>query len=165
MSAEITFNRLLDEFGRDVVLDKSGSNNDFAIYIKPEYMLDVIYYLKENNERQYNKLVCITGCDGSYLNKNKPVGPILFYHLESMAENETVVLTTKLPLNKPSIKSCADIWDSAEWYEREIREMIGVEFEDNPAPVNLLLPEDWKFGNPLRKNFNSPDDYNNIRLR
>ena len=48
--------------------------------------------------------------------------------------------------------SVCDLWEGAEWREREVFDMFGIEFDGHPDPSRILMPEDWN-GYPLRKDF------------
>jgi NADH-quinone oxidoreductase subunit C len=43
------------------------------------------------------------------------------------------------------------VWPSAAWYERETRELLGIDFQGHPDPRPLLLPDDWDGPPPLRR--------------
>ncbi|MBU1078393.1 MAG: NADH-quinone oxidoreductase subunit C, partial [Spirochaetes bacterium] len=53
---------------------------------------------------------------------------------------------------KPKVESLVPIFAGAEWVEREMHEMLGIDFKNHPNLVPFLLPEDWPKGKyPLRK--------------
>ena len=59
-----------------------------------------------------------------------------------------------LPKTKPEIDSIAGVSPGANWIEREIKDLLGVEFKGHPDPRKLILPDDWPEGShPLRKAF------------
>jgi len=62
-------------------------------------------------------------------------------------------LTLRIELDEknPQIDSICSLIPGAEYYEREAREMFGVEFLGLPNPIPLLLPDDWQNGYPMRK--------------
>jgi len=64
------------------------------------------------------------------------------------------ILTVKVPVPKErcEIESIAPIIAGANWIEREIAELLGVNFLNHPNPKRLLLAEDWPEGKyPLRQ--------------
>ena len=60
-----------------------------------------------------------------------------------------------------SIPSVADLWQTANWHEREAYDMMGIQFEGHPELKRILLSDDWE-GHPLRKNFKEPDYYHGM---
>jgi len=74
---------------------------------------------------------------------------ILLYHFW---KSVGVTLRIRLEENNPRIDSVCPLIPGAEYYERESREMFGIEFLGLPNPVPLLLPDDWQGGYPMRKN-------------
>ena len=74
------------------------------------------------------------------------------YHLLSMSKKERVRIKVKLGGDQPSLPSITSIWPSANFPEREIFDLFGIQFEGHPYLRRLLMPEDWQ-GHPLRKDF------------
>ncbi len=59
-----------------------------------------------------------------------------------------------LPPDNPRIDSISDVVPAANWAEREIRDLIGIEPVGHPYPKRLVLPDGWPDGvHPLRKDF------------
>lgn len=73
---------------------------------------------------------------------------ILLYHFW---KSNGLSLRIKLENKNPQIDSICSLIPGAEYYEREAREMFGIEFLGLPNPVPLLLPDDWQGGYPMRK--------------
>ena len=69
-------------------------------------------------------------------------GVEVVYHLFSLHHHHGVVVKAMLPAANPSIASVSDLFASAEWAEREAREMFGIEFPGLADSRNLLLDED-----------------------
>jgi membrane-bound hydrogenase subunit beta len=68
--------------------------------------------------------------------------------------NDAVILTLgfSVPKENPTTRTITDLLPSAVLYEREVYEMLGVNFEGHPNLIPLLLPEGWPKGvYPLRK--------------
>jgi NADH-quinone oxidoreductase subunit C len=83
------------------------------------------------------------------------------YHLFSYKHRHGCVLKVKLPRDNPSIATVEEIWRSANWMEREIFDLLGVNFEGHSDLRRILMPEDWP-GHPLRKDFVEPLEYHGI---
>jgi NADH-quinone oxidoreductase subunit C len=74
------------------------------------------------------------------------------YHLLSVAKNQRLRLRVSLDSEKPVVSSVVDIWNSANWYEREAFDMFGIQFEGHPDLRRILT--DYGFiGHPFRKDF------------
>ena len=86
----------------------------------------------------------------------------MVYHLSSTKYRHNIVIKSKLDRNKPEIESVSLIWRTANFHEREVYEMFGVNFLNHPDLRLLILPDGWEGKNPMRKDFEDP--VNMIRL-
>jgi NADH:ubiquinone oxidoreductase subunit C len=80
----------------------------------------------------------------------------MVYHFSSTKFRHTIVVKIKLDRNNPEIESVSKIWRTAEFHEREVYEMFGVNFLDHPDLRLLILPDGWEGKNPMRKDFEDP---------
>lgn len=66
-------------------------------------------------------------------------------------------MVVKVNLNRdlPEIDTVSDIWRTAEFHEREVFELFGVQFRNHPDLRKLILTDDF-IGYPLRKDFEDP---------
>ena len=62
-----------------------------------------------------------------------------------------ITLRVALPREDPRVTTLTNTIPGADFYEREVAEMLGVTFEGHPGPEHLLLPEDWESRPPLHK--------------
>ena len=77
----------------------------------------------------------------------------MVYHLLSRAHKHAIVLKAKIAdTNNPQIETVCDIWQTANFHEREVYDLFGVKFINHPDLRRLLLDENWD-GYPLRKNY------------
>lgn len=65
---------------------------------------------------------------------------------------ERIRIRTQVNADDPVIATLFDLWPGAEYLEREVYDMFGVEFADHPDMSRILMPEDW-VGHPLRKDY------------
>jgi len=76
----------------------------------------------------------------------------VIYHLESTVHNTVLVLKTKtLSRINPVLPTVCDIWQTAEFHEREVFDLLGIRFKGHPDMRRLFLSEEWGF--PLRKDY------------
>ncbi len=111
--------------------------------------------LRNNPELKFDYLFCLTCVDWK-------THLTMVYHLESTVHRHIVVIKLKLERTKPEIESVAHIWLTADFHEREVYELFGVNFLNHPDLRLLILPDGWEGRNPLRKDFE--DAVNMIRL-
>jgi NADH-quinone oxidoreductase subunit C len=76
----------------------------------------------------------------------------LNYHLTSIPRKEKIRLRTRVPGDQPFVDSTIPVWPAANWLEREIFDLMGVQFNDHPDLRRILLPDDWT-GHPLRRDY------------
>jgi NADH:ubiquinone oxidoreductase subunit C len=120
------------------------------IMVPPSSLYKLARQLKENADTQFDFLFCLTGVDW---------GPDLgvIYHMRSTIYNHTVVLKTRTSdRENPILDSVTDIWQTAEFHEREAYDLLGIKFNNHPDLRRLFLDNSWGF--PLRKDY--VDDIN-----
>ncbi len=111
--------------------------------------------LRNNDSLYFDYLFCLTCIDWK-------THLTMVYHLSSTKFRHNIVVKSKLDRNNPAIESVSAIWRTAEFHEREVYEMFGVNFLQHPDLRLLILPDGWEGKNPLRKDFEDP--VNMIRL-
>jgi NADH-quinone oxidoreductase subunit C len=76
----------------------------------------------------------------------------LSYHILSHAFKEHIRLRVLVDQPNPSVKSITPVWPSANYYEREVFDLFGLNFEGHPNLRRIMMPDDW-VGHPLRKDY------------
>ena len=105
--------------------------------------------LRHDESLYFNFLFCLTCIDWK-------THLTMAYHLTSTKYRHNIVVKSKLDRNKPEIESVSYIWRTAEFHEREVYEMFGVNFFNHPDLRLLILPDGWEGKNPMRKDFEDP---------
>jgi NADH-quinone oxidoreductase subunit C len=77
---------------------------------------------------------------------------VCVYHLYSMKFDHKLVVKCDLDRDKASIPTVCDLWRGCEWFEREVFDLFGVNFEDHPDLRRIMMTDDW-VGHPLRKDY------------
>jgi NADH-quinone oxidoreductase subunit C len=99
------------------------------------------------DEEQFDYCVDVTAVHYPKREKQFDVIWILY----SFVRNERVRVKTQIA-DGASIDSCVAIWPTANWLEREVYDMFGIQFDGHPDLKRILLPDGWK-GHPLRKDY------------
>ena len=87
-----------------------------------ENIVEVLHYLKEDEELQFNFLTDITGIH--YPEQALPIGVV--YHLHSLTNNIRIRIKVVLEADKPTIASATPLWEGANWMERETYDFFGI---------------------------------------
>ena len=129
-------------------INSSRINHDqLEIQINKESLLDVLIFLKKNNSTKFRQLIDITAVD--YIGSENRFRMI--YLLLSHEYNLRINITFSIN-EKEVVNSITKIFPSANWMEREVFDMYGVNFKDHPDLRRILT--DYGFeGHPLRKDF------------
>lgn len=123
--------------------------------IEPADWMQVAGTLRYDDVLFFDYLFCLTCIDWS----QTPAGKThlsMVYHLSSTLHRNSIVVKCKLDRNKPEIETVSHIWRTAEFHEREVYEMFGVNFLNHPDLRLLILPDGWEGRNPMRKDFEDP---------
>lgn len=99
---------------------------------------EVLRFLKEDKELKFNFLTDITGIH--FPEQALSIGVI--YHLHSLSNNVRVRIKVFLDLNAPNIPTATNLWEGANWMERETYDFFGINFEGHPNLVRILNVDD-----------------------
>ncbi len=145
---------LNERFGNQVILYNQSTKDDtVTIWIDKNNLIPVLSYLKSEMILPFNLLYDLTAID-ERTRKNcndQPASDFtVVYHLTSFDRNEDIRLKVALNTNNLHIPSATSVWESANWYEREVFDMFGIIFDGHPRLTRILMPKSWD-GHPLRK--------------
>ena len=119
------------------------------VSIESKDWLSLAQQLRQEESLQFDYLFCLTCIDVK-------TNLTMVYHLSSTIFRHNIVIKSVLNNNDPEIQSVSHIWKTAEFHEREVYEMFGVNFLNHPDLRLLILPDGWEGKNPMRKDFEDP---------
>ena len=129
------------------IISSKIKHNQILITIDDSNLIEVLLFLKTNSITKFRQLIEITAVD--YPEKDQRFRMV--YLLLSHESNSRVVIDYYIKENKV-VPSITPIYPSANWMEREVFDMYGIEFQDHPDLRRILT--DYNFeGHPLRKDF------------
>lgn len=120
---------------------------EVTIEISKENSKEVLTFLKKTPEINFEVLIDLTAVD--YLEPLKRTKIVYLLHNPHTYERIRVVAYTE---RGGSVTSVVDLWEGANWYEREIYDLFGVHFDGHPDLKRILMPDDW-IGHPLRRDY------------
>lgn len=140
---------LVQEKFPQAVVEVVEFRDEQTIVLDPTYLTSVCAYLHKN--LRYNFLSTVTAVDWP---ERTPRFDVV-YQLLSLPNQ--CLLRLKVRVGEkgeehPSVPSVCGIWPGANWYEREIFDLFGIEFANHPDLRRILMPPDWTT-HPLRKDY------------
>jgi Ni,Fe-hydrogenase III component G len=141
-STVLTVERLIKSLGGNVLKRVRKSRRREFIDIAPEMVVEASRLMLEEAGA---RLQIATGID-------TPAGIEVMYHWALDTEDCLVTIRVMVDSVAPVLDSIAVMCPAAEWIEREIWELLGVEFRGHPDMRHLLLDDGWPEGDfPLRR--------------
>ena len=125
----------------------SITNDELMIKIEEHDLIDVVQFLKSNENCKFKQLIDIAGVD--YPENEKRFE--LIYLFLSHEKNLRIKILIKFQINQ-IISSLTKIFPSSNWMEREVFDMYGIKFKNHPDLRRILTDYGFK-GHPLRKDF------------
>lgn len=124
-----------------------SSVNELELLIHPDGVIPVLSFLKDNHRTQFHSYIGVTAID-------VPARPFRFevvYNLLSLKFNNRIRVKTYTDELTP-LESSTQVYQGANWYERELWDMFGIFFANHPDLRRILT--DYGFaGHPFRKDF------------
>ncbi|MBN2146474.1 MAG: NADH-quinone oxidoreductase subunit C [Anaerolineales bacterium] len=140
---EKTLITLKDRFG----LQDGMMKYPASLVVAPEKLVDVATALR--NEFGFNMLSDITASD--YYPQDEPRFHVV-YNFNSLSRNLRICLRVPLNGTDPAVDSIEGLYHNANWHEREIFDMFGIQINGHSDLRRIIMPYDW-VGHPLRKDY------------
>jgi Ni,Fe-hydrogenase III component G len=144
MKREEVLKDIRNKFGSDIVDFFDKSQKRVYIEIKPESITRLANYVFKDLGARFNI--------ASGLDAREHIEILYHFTLEDI--NLLISLRVKLQKSNPEIESLAVLFEGANWIERELHEILGINFRGHPDMRKLLLPDNWPEGiYPLRTDY------------
>ncbi|MBL7762448.1 MAG: NADH-quinone oxidoreductase subunit C [Chitinophagaceae bacterium] len=137
----------LAELLPDITIEEGGEW--LNVLIAPSSWLSFSNQLRNTQGLDLDYLFCLTCVDWK-------THLTMVYHLTSTIHRHSIVIKSNLDRNKPEIETVSHTWRTAEFHEREVYELFGVNFLNHPDLRLLILPDGWEGKNPMRKDYEDP---------
>jgi NADH-quinone oxidoreductase subunit C len=131
----------------DAIAHISYFVGDWTIVVPAARVHDVLRYLRTAPDAAFDFCSDVTATDWP----PRPERFDLIYCLYSIAHRHRVRVKTRVAEHQP-VPSATDLWTAANWLEREVFDMFGVNFTGHPDRRRILMPDDWQ-GYPQRKDY------------
>lgn len=120
-----------------------------TLTIRAEHWSKAARWLKSNPELGLTYLRNLSGVDFEAHME-------VVYHLYAMEQRQEVCVKVKTSREQASVPSVTPVWAGANWNEREVYDLLGIDFPGHPDLRRIMMPDDWQ-GYPLRKDYEQLD--------
>jgi NADH-quinone oxidoreductase subunit C/D len=154
MNDHSIISELSSKFGSQAILyEQLTKDGTPTVWLEKYSLIPVLKYLKNEIALPYKMLYDLTGIDERTKNRkhNQPESDFtVVYHFTSFGRIEDIRIKVPLKYTDLNVPSITSIWEAANWYEREVYDMFGINFTGHPKLTRILMPKTWQ-GHPLRK--------------
>lgn len=136
------------QFGEAIGLHTVMAGDEHVVYVDATASFEILSWLRSDSAQAFDLCKDITAVD---YGGNRPLE--LFYELWSISNKRQLRVKVLLPLDDLEVDSVYAIWRTADWLEREVFDMFGINFRNHPDMRRILMPDNYAEGHPLRKDF------------
>lgn len=149
MTREEVLKDLKEKFKDDIVETFDKSPRRVYVEVKPASLVKVGGYVFKDLGARFS---IASGVDMRYHME-------ILYHFIIEDINLLISLRVKLPRDKPEVDSLTPVCEAVNWIEREMHDLLGIDFKGHPDMRKLLLPDEWPEGvYPLRADYKEWDE-------
>ena len=142
----------VEGFAGEKLLGKEEKAQYFQFSVRSRDALPLIRFLKEDGDLRFTYFIDLCGAD--YLKYPRPM-PERFAVIATLLSPSLGVkaqVRAFVPDSDPRLASISGLFAGADWAEREIWDLYGIEFTGHPNLTRILLPDDYE-GHPLRRDY------------
>lgn len=138
--------RLKEQFSASI-LDVTEFRGEVTVTVAKNDIIAILAFLKQS--LQYNQLTDVTAVDNLGKAEERYM---MVYQLLSIPNKDRLRIKTPVSESDGRIASATQVWETANWLEREVFDLFGIVFENHPNLTRILMTPDWE-GHPLRKDY------------
>lgn len=138
--------KLKEKFASSII-EVVEFRGEVTVTVTKNDILGILSFLKKT--LLFNLLTDVTAID--YLGK-KTERFMMVYQLYSISNKDRLRLKAAVAENDCSIESATQVWQTANWLEREVYDLFGIAFKNHPDLRRILMTPEWE-GHPLRKDY------------
>lgn len=142
----LTVKKLKEKF-MNSILEGTTFRNEVTVTVSKGEIFEICKFLHSDPDLQYRLLTDLCGLD--FFPQTPRFGVV--YLLYSLKSNQRLRVKTRVG-ERESIPSVESIWKVANWYEREVYDLLGITFDNHPDLRRIMLWDGYE-GHPLRKDY------------
>ena len=146
MKAYKAVDQIKEKFGSSII-GETKFCGEISLEMTKEKFKDALIFLKNAPDPGFEVLMDLTGVD--YLEPTARTKVVYWLHNPVNFERIRINVFANRDETLPTV---VDLWEGADWYEREIFDLFGVRFRGHPELKRILMPDEWK-GHPLRRDY------------
>ncbi len=142
----------------DSVLSSNQQNSELSVSVATGSLRNTCEILRDDPVAAFDQLIDVCGVDYLTYGAEDPGKKwdgarfAVVYHLLSVRHNHRLRVKTFLKNEAVIVESVTNVWESADWFEREVFDLYGILFDGHPDLRRILT--DYGFiGHPFRKDF------------
>ena len=137
--------KIKEKFANSLI-DVKEFRGEVTVTVRKEDIVAVCRFLK--TDMSYNMLTDVTAVD--YPESDQRF--MMVYNLYSIPNKDRLRVKAPVEESACSIDTLSGLWNSANWLEREVYDLFGINFIGHPDLRRILMTDDW-VGHPLRKDY------------
>jgi NADH-quinone oxidoreductase subunit C len=144
----VSVTALRSEFGDAILRHELHAGDEHVVFVEAGRVAGILRWLREAPAQRYDFLADVTAVD---YGGGRPIQVV--YQLWSTEHKRALRVKAELPLDGLEIDSVVPIWSTANWLEREVYDLFGIQFTGHPDLRRIMMPDNYAEGHPLRKDF------------
>ncbi len=133
----------------EALLQITVANGEITFYVSREYLTAILWAVRDDESLRFEMASSISGVD---YGEKVPRRLHVVYEMTSMTYRRRIRLEVAVDIDDAHVPSAVAVYPTADWQEREIWDMFGINFPGHPGLTRILMPDDW-IGHPQRKDY------------